>query len=77
MNVVRSTAAAARLGDDERRFMQIIFAAVQRVHHLADGEQRRVAGIVVDIFQTLIHNLTAARLENLHVVAVRSEQVFK
>ena len=77
VNVVRSTAAAARLGDDERRFMQIIFAAVQRVHHLADGEQRRVAGIVVDIFQALVHNLTAARLENLHVVAVRSEQVFK
>ena len=49
MDVVGSTAAAAGLGDDQRGVIQIIFAAVQRVQELANDQQGRIAGIVVDI----------------------------
>ena len=38
---------------------------------LKDDQQRRIAGVVVDIFQPLIDNSTARRAQQLAVIAVR------
>ena len=51
LDVVGGTAAAARLGDEQRCVVQVILAAVQGVQELADDQQGGVAGVVVDVFQ--------------------------
>ena len=72
LDVVGRTAAAAGLGDEQRQLVvQIVFAAVQRVEELPDDEQRRVAGVVVDVFQAQLRDLAAAVAEHLGLVAAR------
>ena len=51
VDVVGGAAAAAGLGDEQGGVLQVVFAAVQSVQKLADDQQRRVAGVVVDILQ--------------------------
>ena len=70
MDVVGGTAAAARLGNEQRGMVQIILAGVQRVNKLTDDQQRRVAGIVVNIFQAKLGDLAAAVAQNFHIIAL-------
>ena len=47
----KNTTNAAGLGDEQGRVVEVVLAAVQRIKELADEQKRRVAGIVVDLFQ--------------------------
>ena len=73
LDVVGRTAAAAGLGDEQRGVVQIVFAAVQCVEKLPDDEQRRVAGVVVDVFQAQLRDLAAAVAEHLGLVALAGQ----
>ena len=57
--------------DQQRGMFQIILAAVQRVQELADDQQRGIAGVVVNVLQAQLGNLTAAVAQHLHVVPLR------
>ena len=56
-DVVGSTASAAGLCDDDRDFVQVIIAGKQRIHDLADDDQRRIACIVIHILQSDIDRI--------------------
>ena len=75
MDVVGGTAAAAGLGDQQGSVLQIILAAVQRIQKLADDQQRRVAGIVVDILQPQLCHGTAAVAQQLTLIAFAAQCV--
>ena len=70
MDVVGSTAAAAGLGDEQGGVVQIILAAVQCVQKLANDQQGRIAGVVVDVFQAQLCHSTTAVAQDLALVAV-------
>ena len=69
VDVVGGPAAAAGLGDDEGGVVQVVLPGAQGVQELADNKQRRVAGVVVDIFQAQFADLAAAVLQQLAGVA--------
>ena len=77
MDVVRGTAAAAGLGDQQGGMFQVIFAAVQRIQKLANDQQRRVAGVVVDIFQAQLRHGTAAVAQHLTVIPLVLQRVLQ
>ena len=54
-DVVGGPAPAARLGDEERRAVQVVAARAQRRHHLAHHEDGGEAGVVVDGGEALVH----------------------
>ena len=56
-DIVRRTASTAGLTHDNGGLVQVIFAGQQCFHNLTDYQQGRIAGIVVDIFQTYIHGM--------------------
>ena len=68
-NIVRRTAAAAGLGHDDRALMRIVLSGFQLAHHLSDDNQGRVAGIVVDILQSLVNCVLFRRIDDHHIVA--------
>ena len=69
-DVIGGTASAARLGDKQRRVVKVILAGIERINKLADDEQRRVAGIIVDVFQPKLCHLAAAVAKDLNVIAL-------
>ena len=75
MDVVGGTAAAAGLGDQQGGVLQIILAAVQRIQKLADDQQRRVAGIVMDILQPQLRHSAAAVAQQLTLIALAAQCV--
>ena len=77
VDVVGGTAAAARLGDEQGRVLEVVLAAVQRVEELADDQQCRIAGVVVDIFQAQLRHSAAAVAKDLALVAVVAQGVFQ
>ena len=77
MDVVGSTAAAAGLGDEQGRVIQVILAAVQGIQKLADDQQGRIAGVVVDVFQAQLCHGAAAVAQDLALVAVVAQGVFQ
>ncbi len=60
-DVVGSTAATACLCHDNGNFICIIFAGQECIHDLTDNDQRRIAGIVIDIFQSGINRMAVIR----------------
>ena len=76
VDVVGGPAPAAGLGHDQGHLVQVVLAAVQGVHQLADGQQRRVAGVVVHVFEAFIHNLPAGGAQQVHMVAEAFQHVF-
>ena len=50
--------------------MHIIVPALHRIDELADDQQGGIAGVVVDIFQALVHNPSVVGGEHLHLVAL-------
>ena len=77
MDVVGGTAAAAGLGDEQGRVIQVILAAVQGIQKLADDQQGRIAGVVVDVFQAQLCHGAAAVAQDLALVAVAAQGVFQ
>ena len=75
VDIVGGTAAAAGLRHHQRHLMQIILPAVQRMHQLPDGQQRRIAGVVMYIFQAFIHNFPSGGAQKLHFVTKASQHV--
>ena len=57
-------------GNQQRDLIQIVPSAFQRVDHLADDQQRRVAGIIVDIAQSLIDDSVAVIGQQLCLVSI-------
>ena len=74
-DVVAGAAAAAGLRDGEGDLVQIVLAGVQRVDELADDQQRRDAGVVVDVLEAFGHDAGAVVFEDFHVVAVQAEDL--
>ena len=70
VDVVGGPAAAAGLGDHEGHLVQVVLAALHRVDQLADHQQGGVAGVVVDVFQPLVHDAPVVGGEHLHLVAL-------
>ena len=68
-DVVRSTAAAAGLAHDDSHFVQVILAGEQRLHNLSDYHQRRIAGIIVDVFQSDINRLFVVVRKHFQIVS--------
>ena len=56
-DIVRCTASATGLAHDNSGLVQVIFAGQQSLHDLSDYQQGRIAGIVVNVFQTYIHGV--------------------
>ena len=75
MDIVGRPAAAARLGDEQRQLVGIIFAAAHCLQQLTDHQQRRIASVVVDIFQSGIHNAAVGSGEHIHLVTVQLEHL--
>ena len=70
VNIIRCSASAAGLRQHERDLVDVVLAAFQRGHELSDAQERRITGIVMHIFQTLIHDLACLIGEHLAVIAV-------
>ena len=67
-DVIGGAAAASGLCDDHGGAVKIVFAGQQRLHKLAHHKEGRVAGVIVDIFQSVFQfSHTAGKLN--HVVA--------
>ncbi len=74
---IGGAAAAAGLGHHQRDVVEVVFAALEGGNHLADGEQRGVADVVVDVFQPFVHDLLPVVGQKLYVVAVGAEGVLQ
>ena len=72
-HIVGGPAAAACLGHDDGGAAQVIFAAGKLRHHLTDDNEGRVAGVIVDIFQSQVHCLVFRRVYHHKAVAGRIE----
>ena len=53
-DIVGRTASTTCLRHDDSRFVQVILAGKKRIHNLSDYHQRRIAGIIIYIFQSHI-----------------------
>ena len=74
--IVRGSAHAAGLCDGERSMFRIILAVQNRVHELTDDHDGRVAGVVVDVFQTGFHVFAAGVFENIELVTAGTDHGF-
>ena len=70
MDIVGGTAAAAGLRQDERDFVNVVFAGFNRIHQLTDDQQGGVAGVIMHVAQTLLRDVRTLGVQQLHVVAV-------
>ena len=68
--VIRGAAAAAGLGDYQRRVLEVVPAGVERVEELAYDEQGGIAGVVVDVFEAQLADLAPAVFQKLAVIAL-------
>ncbi len=57
--------------------VKVIFSREQRLHKLSDHHQRRIAGIVVDIFQTDVHSMFVVVRQDHNVHAGRAQRRFQ
>ncbi|GFI50999.1 hypothetical protein IMSAGC020_02209 [Lachnospiraceae bacterium] len=70
-DIVGSTASAAGLADDHGDLAGIIPPGQDGVHDLSHHHQRRIAGVVVDIFKSHVHGLLVVVRQDLDVVSGR------
>ena len=75
MDVIGRPAASAGLGDHQGSVVQIVLAGIQRVDHLPDDQNCRIAGIVMYVFQTSLGDLWAGGLQQHRLVAVVSKHI--
>ena len=55
--------------------MGIIAPVLNGVHKLPDDQQGGITGVVVDIFQALVHHVFAVVVQLHHVVALQGEDL--
>ena len=70
-DIVAGAAAAARLGDGQRYFVQVILSALQRRDHLADDEQGRITSIVMYVAEAFLHHFISFIVQHFDMVAAR------
>ena len=73
-DIVRRTASATGLAHDNGGLVQVIFAGQQSFHDLSDYQQRGIAGIVVNIFQTYIHRVLVVIVQYDEIVTAGIER---
>ena len=73
VNIIGGAAAAAGLRDEQRGAVRVVTAGFQCLHELPDDQQCRIAGIVVHVFEPLVHDGAAGCPQQLAVVAVGLE----
>ncbi len=71
-DVVGGTASAARLRHDHGCVIEIVLAGGERLHDLPDDKEGRVAGIVVHVFESVIHRSVVVVAHQDHIVAAGS-----
>ena len=74
-DIVGRAAAAARLGDEYRRMLDVVFSALERVDELPRDAQRGEAGIVVNVFEPLVDDGARIVAQKLDVPAVPPQDV--
>ena len=74
VDVVGGTAAAARLGDEEGHLVYVVPPALDGVDELADDQKGGVAGVVVDVLLSGVHDALAGGVEGLHLEALPLQQ---
>ena len=77
VNVIGGPAAAARLRDEQPHLVGIVFPAFHRVDELADDQKGGVAGVIVDVFEPLVHNSPMGGGEHIHREALQLEHPFQ
>ena len=78
MDIVRCTAAAARLHHEQCSLVQVkALIGLERIYELAYYQQCRVAGIIMRISETLVNYSPARRGKQLYTIAVIVEHLFK
>ena len=70
VDIVGGPAAAAGLRDQQGHLMYVVLAALDGVDELPDHQQGGVAGVVVDIFLSGVHDALAPAVEHLHLEAL-------
>ncbi len=70
IDVIAGPATAASLGQQQRRALQIVFAAFQSVKQLANHQQRRITCVVMYVLQTSLRHAVAGIFQKLHIVAL-------
>ena len=68
-DIVGCTAAAAGLADDHGKLVRIVFAGQDGVHNLSYYDERRIAGIVIYIFETGIYGVFIIVLQYFDLIA--------
>ena len=76
-DIVGRTAAASGLRDNDRGFIHIVFSGRYSIHDLSDHHKGRVAGIVVDIFQSDVYRRTIVVVQYNEVVTAGSKRRFQ
>ena len=74
VRIVRRAAGSASLRENENGFFRVDFARGESVEELSDYDDRRIAGVVVDVAKPQFQRVRAHVREKLHVVAQRSER---
>ena len=59
-DIIARAAAAARLRHDDGQPVGVVFARQHRLHDLPDNGDRRVAGVVIYIFESGVNGRTTA-----------------
>ena len=72
-DIIGCPAAASCLGNDDSRFVQVVFTGSKGGHDLSHNDEGRVAGVIVYVFQPCIHCLFAHLRQHIHVVAAMAE----
>ena len=69
-DVVACAAATARLRHRQRKAIGVVLAGQHCFHHLPDGDDGRIAGIVVDEFEARINRGACIVFQHDDVIAV-------
>ena len=77
VDVVGRPAAAPGLGDEQGHLVGVVAPVLDGVDELADDQQGGVTGVVVDVFQALVHDAPVVGGEHIHLVALQDEQLLE
>ena len=77
VEIVGGTAAAAGLGDEQGHLMGIIAATMDGINELADDQNGREAGVVMDVLLPLLQNGMAGGVEHLYLVTGLLQDAFQ
>ena len=69
-DIVGCPAAAAGLELHHGHLVGIVLTGIERLHQLADDQDGRVAGVVMDVLEAGLGDLRAGGLQNLNLIPV-------